>query len=231
LPAGAAEGDLERWLNGLGIAVFDLTYRFGDDGPAAPLKDVLRAIRLVRAGAAAYGVAPDRIGVLGGSAGGHVAAMAACLFNDPDGRTGAPLDQVSARPDFAILLYPVITMQAPYVHQGSRGGLLGPHPTPEMRQRFSMEDHVTAGNPPTFIVSTEADHVVPLENSLAFFEALRKAGVPAELHLYQLGPHGFGFAPNLGPTSAWPDRCADWLRFHGWIPAAPAAKPASGSGQ
>jgi dipeptidyl aminopeptidase/acylaminoacyl peptidase len=122
-----------------------------------------------------------------------------------------------------VLLYPVITMQAPYVHKGSQGGLLGPNPSPESLQRYSMELHVTKNNSPAFIVSTEADRVVPLENSMMFFEALRKAGVPAELHLFEKGPHGFTFTPGLGPTSDWPARCEDWLRFHGWIPAAPKA--------
>jgi acetyl esterase/lipase len=220
LPVDTQEGQLERWLNHLGIAVFDLTYRFGDDSPSAPLLDVLRAIRLVRAHAADYGIKPDRIGVLGGSAGGHVAALAATLFDDPAGKTGAALDSVSGRPDFAVMLYPVITMQDPFVHKGSRGGLLGANPTAELMARYSMELHVTKNNSPAFIVSTQADHTVPLENSWLFFEALRKAGVPAELHLFEKGPHGFTFTPGLGPTSDWPARCEDWLRFHGWIAAA-----------
>lgn len=220
LPVDAKEGQLERWLNHMGIAVFDLTYRFGDDSPNAPLLDVLRAIRLVRSHAADYGLQPDHIGVLGGSAGGHVAALAATLFDDPAGKTGVALDSVSARPDFAVMLYPVITMQDPYVHKGSRGGLLGPNPSPEAIERYSMELHVTKANPPTFLISTEADHTVPLENSWLFFEALRKAGVPAELHLFEKGPHGFGFSPGMGPTSDWPARCEDWLRFRGMIPAA-----------
>jgi acetyl esterase/lipase len=223
LPADKGEGAEPRWLNHLGITVFVLTYRFGDDSPAAPLQDVLRAIRLVRAHAAEYGLDPRRIGVMGGSAGGHVAASAATLYDDPAGKTGTALDQVSARPDFTIMLYPVITMQDPYVHQGSRGGLLGPHPSAELIQHYSAELHVTKDTPPAFIVSTQEDHSVPLENAVAYFMALRRAGVRAELHLYEKGPHGFGFNPNLGPTSEWPARCVDWMRFHGFLPAAPAS--------
>jgi len=128
---------------------------------------------------------------------------------------------VSGRPDFAVLLYPVITMRDPFVHQGSRGGLLGPHPTPELIDHYSTDLHVTKDTPPAFIVSTEEDKSVPLENAVAYFMALRRAGVRAELHLFEKGPHGFGFAPNLGPTSEWPARCIDWMRFHGFIPAAP----------
>jgi acetyl esterase/lipase len=218
LPAEKVEGAEPRWLNHLGVAVFVLTYRFGDDGPSAPLQDVLRAIRLVRSHAADYGIRPDRIGVIGGSAGGHVAALASTLFDDPTGRTGNPLDQVSGRPDFAIMMYPVITMQDPFVHKGSRGGLLGPNPTPELIQHYSMDLQVTKNTSPAFIVSTQADKSVPLENAVAYFMALRRAGVPAELHLFEKGPHGFGFSANLGPTSEWPARCVDWLRFHGWLP-------------
>lgn len=219
LPADKVEGDEPRWLNHLGITVFVLTYRFGDDSPAAPLQDVLRAIRLVRSHAADYGIRPDRIGLIGGSAGGHVATSAATLYDDPAGRTGSPLDQVSGRPDFTILLYPVITMQDPYVHKGSRGGLLGPNPTPELIRHYSTELHVTKDTPPAFIVSTQEDHSVPLENAVAYFMALRHAGVPGELLLFEKGPHGFGFKPGLGPTSDWPARCIEWLQFHDLIPA------------
>ncbi len=223
LPAEKGEGAEPRWLNHLGITVFVLTYRFGDDAPSAPLQDVLRAIRLVRSHAAEYGIRPDRIGIIGDSAGGHVATAASTLYDDPAGRTGSPLDQVSGRPDFAILLYPVVTMEDPYVHKGSRGGLLGPNPTPAAEQHYSTELHVTKDTPPAFIVSTQEDHSVPLENAVAYFMALRRAGVRAELHLYEKGPHGFGFTAGLGPTSDWPARCVDWLRFHDLIPAAPGS--------
>jgi acetyl esterase/lipase len=215
------EGTEERWLNHLGVAVFVLTYRFGEDGYATPLRDVLRAMRLIRSHAADYGIRPNRIGIIGGSAGGHLATCAATLYDDPDGRTGSPLDQVNGRPDFTILLYPVITLHEPYLHKGSRLALLGPNPSPELVDHYSTDLQVTKNTPPAFLVSTEEDKAVPLENSVAYFMALRRAGVAAELHLYEKGPHGFGFnTPGIGPTSEWPARCEDWLRFHGWIPPA-----------
>ena len=220
LPAETEEGEEPRWLNHLGIAVFVLTYRFGDDGPNAPLRDVLRAIRLVRSHAADYGIRPDRIGVMGGSAGGHLAANASTLYDDPDGKTGSPLDEVSGRPDFAVMNYPAISLRPPYALH-PHDGLLGANPSPELINHYSSELHVTKDTPPTFLVTTQGDKSVPLANSIIYYEALNKAGVSAELHLYEKGAHGFGMTPGLGPTSDWPARCEDWLRFHGWIrPAA-----------
>jgi acetyl esterase/lipase len=221
LPAETTENTEARWLNHLGVAVFVLTYRFGDDGPNAPLRDVLRAIRLVRSHAADYGVKPDCIGVMGGSAGGHLAANASTLYDDPDGKTGAPLDAVSGRPDFAIMLYPAISLRPPYALHPHEG-LLGPNGTPEQMNHFSSELHVTKDTSPAFIVTTQGDKSVPLANSIIYYEALNQAGVPAELHIFEKGAHGFGMESGLGPTSEWPARCEDWLRFHGWI--GPAAK-------
>lgn len=223
--AVAKEGDgAARWLNSIGVAAFVLEYRLG---PAyhypAQLRDVLRAVRLVRARAAEWGVDPGRIGVAGFSAGGHLAACAGTLYESADGRTGAALDAVSARPDFLILVYPVITMRDPYAHKGSRYYLLGAQPTPAEEVAVSPELHVTKNTPPAFLVATETDKTVPEENSIMFYEALRAAGVPAELHLYEKGPHGFGFNPGYGPASEWPQRAADWMRWHGWLTAAPQA--------
>ncbi|MDE3084532.1 MAG: prolyl oligopeptidase family serine peptidase, partial [Verrucomicrobiota bacterium] len=118
-----------------------------------------------------------------------------------------------------ILLYPVITMQGPYVHAGSRRALLGSHPTLELEERLSPELHVTKDTPPTFIVHSQEDKSVPVENSLLFYQALRRADVPVELHLYEKGPHGFGMRRGLGPTSKWPKRCEEWMLAHGWLPA------------
>jgi len=209
-----------RWLNPLGVSVFILKYRLKEYGQPAPLRDVLRAVRLVRSRAKEFGINPDRIGIYGGSAGGHVAACAGTLYDDPEGKTGNPLDAVSARPDFLILQYPVITMKDPYVHKGSREALLGKNPTPEMIQRYSLELHVTKDTPPTFLLSTLEDKSVPAENVLLFHAALRAAGVPAELHVYEKGPHGFGMRTDLGPTSEWPKRAEEWMRSHGWLPVA-----------
>lgn len=216
--AVAREGsELVRRLNALGVSAFVLKYRLVEYGHPAPLRDVLRAIRTVRSRAGEFGVRPDRIGVLGSSAGGHLAACAGTLFDAPEGRTGAVLDAVSGRPDFVALLYPVITMTDPYAHALSRANLLGERPDPALVERLSLENQVTSATPPTFLVHTAEDASVPLENSLLFFSALRRAGVPAELHLLEKGPHGFGTKPGLGPTSEWPSRLAEWMRWHGWL--------------
>lgn len=216
------EGSLlaER-LNAIGVTAFVLHYRMQEYGNPAPLRDVLRAIRLVRSRAAEFGVKPNRIGVFGASAGGHVAASAATMFNDPEGKTGAELDAVSGRPDFAILLYPVITMKQPLTHLGSRQALLGANPTPELVDHLSAELRVTKETPPAFLVHTQEDRTVPVENSLMFFAALRAANVPAELHIWTKGGHGFGMRKDLGEASTWPDRCEEWMRANGWLTAVP----------
>jgi acetyl esterase/lipase len=211
--------ELARRLNALGVAAFVLKYRLAEYGYPAPLRDVLRAVRIVRSRAAELGVRADRIGVLGASAGGHLAACAGTLFDAPEGRTGAALDATSARPDFLVLLYPVITMTDPFAHAGSRRALLGENPSAALVERLSVEKQVTARTPPTFIVHTLEDASVPVENSLLFFQALRRAGVPAELHVYEKGPHGFGTRAGLGPASSWPERLEEWMRFHGWLDA------------
>jgi acetyl esterase/lipase len=216
--AVAHEGsELVKRLNAVGVSAFILKYRLVEFGHPAPLRDVLRAVRIVRSRAPELGVRPDRIGVLGSSAGGHLAASAGTLFDAHEGRTGAELDAVSARPDFLVLLYPVITMTTPYTHALSRRNLIGDAPAPALIERLSLETQVTPSTPPTFLVHTAEDTSVPLENSLLFFQALRRAGVPAELHLFEKGPHGFGTASGLGPTSDWPKRLEDWMRFHGWL--------------
>jgi acetyl esterase/lipase len=214
--ANEADG-VARRLTAAGVTVFILKYRLAEYGHPAPLQDVLRAVRYVRAHGAEFGVSPDRIGVFGASAGGHVAASAATLYDAPEGRTGAALDSTSARPDFVALLYPVITMKPPHAHEGSRRNLLGAQPSPALLERLSVETRVTKNTPPVFMVHTAEDTSVPLENSLLFFQALRRAGVPAELHLYEKGQHAFGTRAGLGPTSEWPDRLLDWMRAHGWL--------------
>ena len=219
--AGAGGGEITRWLNQAGVTVFLLKYRNAEYGHPAPLRDALRAVRIVRSRAAEFGVAADRIGMIGGSAGGHLTASAGTLFDDPEGRTGAALDAVSGRPDFMILVFPVISMTAPHTHSPSRRALLGERYSPELAARLSVEKQVTVRTPPAFIIHSAEDTVVPVENSLDFYRALRVAGVPAELHLYPRGPHGSGMSPVLGPTAEWPRLCEAWMRFNGWLPARP----------
>ena len=206
-----------EWLNSIGVSAFVLKYRLKEYGHPAPLRDVLRAVRLLRSDAPRWGIAPDRIGVLGFSAGGHLAASAGTLFDEADGRTGAALDATSARPDFMILVYPVIRLAGPYAHAGSGRALLGANAAPEMLERFSLDTRVTKETPPAFLVHGGTDTAVPAENSILFSLALRAAGVPAELHVYQSGVHGFGLKPGFGPISDWPARCAEWMAARGLL--------------
>jgi acetyl esterase/lipase len=225
LAIGHEGGDLARWLRDLGVTAFVLKYRLKEYGHPAPLQDVLRAVRLVRSQAADFGIDPHRIGLLGGSAGGHLAASAGTLFDHPAGRTGAPLDNVDGRPDFLMLLYPVISMESDIVHRGSRTALLGTNPTPELLRLMSLEHQVTARTPPAFLMHTQEDASVVAENSIRFYQALVRAGVPAELHLYPRGPHGVGMRSGLGTTSDWPKQAAAWLKAEGWLAARPPAAP------
>jgi acetyl esterase/lipase len=209
--------DIARWLNGLGITAFVLKYRVPQFGHPAPLRDALRAIRLVRRDAARLRIDPGRIGILGFSAGGHLAASAATLFDDPAGKTGAALDATSGRPDFHVLVYPVITLTPPYYHGGSRDNLIGKNPDPALVERLSLQNRVAASTPPAFLVHGGDDASVPVENSVLYYLALRKAGVQAELHAYQHGPHGAATLPGNGPISDWPARCEEWLRARGLL--------------
>jgi len=207
------EGEqIARWLNSMGIAAFILKYRLGPRyHHPAPLLDAQRALRMVRYRAQQYGVAPDQIGVWGFSAGGHLASTLATHFDAGDPKASDPVERVSCRPDFAILAYPVISFTTEYVHRGSRENLLGKNPDPKLVELLSNERQVTKDTPPTFLFHTDEDDGVPPENSVLFYLALRKAGVPAEMHIYQRGPHGVGLASTDQVLSSWPDRLADWL--------------------
>lgn len=211
-----------RTLTPKGVAVFALKYRLSDYGHPAPLQDVLRAIRTIRSRAPEFGIDPNRIGVFGASAGGHLATSAAAMFDAAEGRTGAPIDAVSARPDFVALLYPVVTMTGAHAHADSKRNLLGAAPSPELLARLSLETRARAGMPPFFIVHTTDDRSVPIENSMRLAAALRAHAVPVETHYYERGAHGFGFAPDLGTTSDWPARMVEWLQAGGFIRATAA---------
>ena len=215
---GVNGGAITKWLNSLGVTVFVLKDRSVEYGHPAPLQDVLRAMRIVRSRAAEWGLRADHLGVMGGSAGGHLSASAGTLYDAPEGRTGSPLDSVNARPDFMVLIFPVLTMEDPYAHKASRKALLGDNPSEELKRHLSMELQVTKNTPPTFLVHSSADHTVPVENSLMFYQAMRNAGASIEMHLYPLGPHGSGLDPKLGPISHWPTLCEWWMRFNGWLP-------------
>lgn len=213
-----------QWLNSIGAAAFVLKYRLGPRyHHPAPLDDAQRAIRFVRSQAEKFHVAAGRIGILGFSAGGHLASTAATHFSAgrPDSRD--PIERVSCRPDFAVLCYPVISFTEPFGHAGSKRHLLGENPDPALVELLSNEKQVTAETPPTFLFHTGEDTGVPVENSLAFYAALRREGVPAELHVYQLGPHGVGLA-NADPVLyGWKDRLGDWMRANGFLSAAERA--------
>jgi acetyl esterase/lipase len=206
------------WFNAMGITAFVLKYRLGPRyHHPIELGDAQRAIRLVRFRATQYGVAPDRIGMMGFSAGGHLAATAGTHFDD--GNTGAPdeVDRVSSRPDFLILAYPVISFDPAIAHAGSVRSLLGENPAPAQLQELSAELHVNGKTPPTFLFSTNADTTVPSENSVRFYLALRQAKVPAEMHIFENGPHGVGLDLGDPALSLWPTLLTNWLRGRGLL--------------
>jgi acetyl esterase/lipase len=181
------------------------------------LQDAQRAVRLVRAESARWNVEPSRIGVLGFSAGGHMASTAGTHFDLGNATNRDSVERASSRPDFMILLYPVITMSEPLLHRGSRRNLLGDNPPDSLVRLMSNETQVTRDTPPSFIVATTDDATVPVQNSLMFYDALRSAGVPAELHVFESGHHGFGLAPGDPVLSTWTSQCEVWLRHHGWV--------------
>jgi acetyl esterase/lipase len=215
--------DVANWLASTGVTAFVVQYRLG---PAyhhpAMLDDAQRAIRTVRARAAEWGVDPGRVGIIGFSAGGHLASTAGTHFDAGAASSADPIERASSRPDFMMLIYPVITMRGDSVtHAGSRLNLLGKDPSPELVRLLSNETQVTTRTPPAFLVHTFDDRTVPVQNSLLFYDALRSAGVAAELHVFDHGPHGFGLAPTDPVLSAWPGLAEAWMRRHGWIGVSP----------
>lgn len=211
--------DIAEWLNSIGVAAFVLKYRLAPRYQhPAPLQDAQRAIRLVRSRASEWGIDPARVGIIGFSAGGHLASTVATHFDGGNPQAKEALDTASSRPDFVILGYPVISFIEPFAHAGSRRNLLGTDPDPVLVKSLSNETQVTAETPPTFLMHTSGDTGVPPENSVAFYLALRKAGVPAELHIYERGRHGLGLAPADPALSSWPQRAESWLRVRGVLP-------------
>src|SRR5271165_6419643 len=194
-----------QWLNNLGVAAFVLQYRLGTRyHHPAQLLDAQRAMRYVRSHASELHIAPDRIGIWGFSAGGHLASTVGTHFDGGKPDAVDPIDRVSCRPDFMILAYPVISFTTPYVHKGSMHNLLGDNPRPELVRNLSNELQVTPQTPPTFLFHTDADDGVPPENSVLFYLALRQNHVPAEMHIFERGPHGVGLAQKDPALSVWP---------------------------
>jgi acetyl esterase/lipase len=227
-PGGAYTGlaphegnDYALWLNQHGVTCFVLKYRLGSHGYHYPVEfeDGTRAVRWVRAHAAEYKVDPHRVGIMGSSAGGHLASMVLTHFDSGDTNSPDPVERHSSRPDLGILCYPVITM-GEFTHRGSRNALLGTNRPPELVKYLSSELQVTSNTPPCFIWQTFEDRTVSVENSLLFAEALRKNRVPFDLHIYQKGGHGLGLGDRTPPflhPLPWTEDCLYWLKLHDWV--------------
>ncbi len=211
---------IAKWLNGYGVAAFVLQYRLGPIyHHPTELMDAQRAIRMVRAQAAQFKIAPNRIGMWGFSAGGHLTATAGTHFDNGAANSTDPIEKASSRPDFLVLAYPVISFTTQYTHKGSLRNLLGDNPDPKLVHDLSAELQVTKDTPPTFLFSTSGDTGVPPENSVLLYEALHKAGVPVEMHIFQNGPHGVGLATFDPALSVWSQLLANWLRVNGFLNA------------
>ncbi len=209
--------DIAKWFNSKGIAAFVLKYRLPNTKSVkvsyeAPLQDAQRALRIVRSQSEKWQISPNKIGVMGFSAGGHAASTLGTQFNNPNKFKETTIDSISARPDFMILVYPVVTMKLDYTHKGSRLSLLGEHPSEALINQYSNELQVTPNTPTTFIVHSGDDTAVPVENSLNLYKALKDKGVKTEIHIYPEGGHGYSLALGKGYLQTWTDRLYDWLQ-------------------
>ncbi len=207
-----------NYLNAAGVAAFVLKYRLGPRyHHPIEMGDAQRAIRILRSHAGEWHIDPARIGVIGFSAGGHLAATVSTHFDTGQPAAADPVDRANSRPDFAVLAYPVISLTEPWTHQGSKTNLLGDNPSAELARGLSADLAVTPQTPPTFLFQTNADTTVPAENAVHYYLALRKAGVPAEMHIFQDGPHGLGLALNNPAIGEWPRLLLHWLQTRGLI--------------
>jgi acetyl esterase/lipase len=211
--------DVANWLAASGVTSFVVRYRLGPKyHHPTMLNDAQRAIRTVRARAAEWSVDPARIGVIGFSAGGHLASTTGTHFDAGWPASTDAIERASSRPDFMMLIYPVITMlDSVIAHRGSRVNLIGESPEPTLVRLLSNETQVTRATPPAFIVHSTDDRTVPVENALLMYQALRNAAVPVEMHVFEYGGHGYGLAPNDPVLAAWTTTAESWLRRHGWI--------------
>lgn len=214
------EGDqIGRWLNSLGVTAVVVKYRLGPKYRyPTQLRDAQRALRTTRHHAKEWGVDPKKVGILGFSAGGHLTSTVGTQFDKGDVKAKDPIDRESSRPDFMVLMYPVIRLSGPHAHNGSRINLLGQDADQKLVDSLQNDLRVTAETPPTFLVHTTEDKAVPPENSALFYLALSKHRVPAEMHIYERGRHGLGLGPADLPYSSWPERCVAWLRSRGFLP-------------
>ncbi|MEN8247660.1 MAG: alpha/beta hydrolase [Bacteroidota bacterium] len=209
--------DIAKWLNSQGIAAIVLKYRLPHaksniEEYKSPLLDAARAMRIIRANADDWRINKNNIGVLGFSAGGHVASTLGIRFDKSIGEFNDGVDSLSARPDFMVLIYPVISMSASFAHEGSRLFFLGENPDKELMEYYSNEKHVTKDTPPTFLIHSSDDDVVSVENSIAFYLALRTNDIDVEMHIFKHGEHGFSLANGQGGLESWRKLCINWLR-------------------
>jgi acetyl esterase/lipase len=211
--------EIATWLTAHGVAAFVLHYRVQPYAQPAPLLDGERAMRLLRYRAEDFDVSPDHIGVWGFSAGGHVSSNLMTAFDSglPEGRASDAIENISDRPDFGILAYPVISMDPAITHPGSHDILLGKNPTRALEQQYSNELHVKPNSPPAFIFATSDDPTVPVANSVRFYMAYVAQHLPVEMHLFEHGKHGVGLAAGLPRLDQWPDLLASWMVAHGWM--------------
>ena len=210
--------EIAQWLVERGVAAFVLHYRIGPRYHyPAPIEDGERAMSYIRSHAADFAIKPDHIGIWGFSAGGHLASSVATHFDSGQPDAQDPVDRVTDRPDFAILAYGVLSMESEITHPGSRMNLLGPNPDPVLVEQFTNARQVTRDTPPCFLFHTAADKVVPVMNSINFYRALLKAGIPAELHVFEQGGHGAGLGQKDPQLRKWPELLEGWMRLHGWM--------------
>lgn len=203
---------MAEWLSGRGIAGIVLKYRlpFGHHG--IPSGDARQAMRIVRMHAEEWNIDPAKVGIAGSSAGGHLASTVGTRFDYGNREASTPLERLSSRPDFMLLLYPVITLRESFGHMGSRKNLLGPGNNWALVSRYSNELHVSAETPPAFLVLADDDTAVPPRNSVEFYLALKEKNVPAEMHIFREGGHGFGMNKTGMPVDQWPELFYDWLK-------------------